>query len=216
MTRQAVRAGFVHFVDRAVDATAEAFSVGRALGGRWGPATRAIDGLAGRSDTLQARLVEPELEAYRGQVIEQFDVLLDAVESDEPVAARREAVLARDAFLDALRPDLPAERRERIEDEVFARHADLGEAVRPLLAAESDDFWAAADAALSVADTKALVREQFAFTEPLRAHRNAFRFATTLEPGIELEFTDEAIRAMHRAERQVVAETLAEVDARLG
>lgn len=216
MTRAAVRAGFVHFVDRAVDATADAFSVGRALGGRSGPATRAIDGLAGRSDALHERLVAPELAAYRTQVLDQFQTLLDAVESDEPIAAHREAVLARDAFVDALRGDLPAARRVRIEDEIFAHHAALGEAVRPLLAAEADDFWPAAAEALTVPETEALVRDHFVFTEPLVAHRDAFRFAATIDPGMELEFTDEAIRAMRRAERQVVGETLAEVDSRLG
>lgn len=216
MTRAAVRAGFVHFVDRAIDATADAFSVGRALGGRAGPATRAIDGIAGRSETLQERLVAPELDAYRTQVVDQFALLLDAVESDEPIAAHREPLLARDGFVDALRPDLSAQRRERIEDDIFAHHAALGETIRPLLAAEADDFWSAAGEALSVAETNALVRDHFVFTEPLLADRDAFRFVATLDPGFELEFTDEAIRAMRRAERQVVAETLAEVDSRLG
>lgn len=208
-------AGFEHFVDRAIDATAEEFSVGRALRGSTGLTTRLIDGIA-NSETLHERLVEPELAAYREQVTGQFQTLLDAVESDDPVAAHREAILERDAFLDALRPDLPAERRAAIADDVFAHHASLAAAVEPLLAAEVDDFWRAAAETMTRETTRSLVREQFVFTDPLRAHSRAFRFATTVDPGVEVEFTDEAIRAMCRAERQVVAETLAEVDEHLG
>lgn len=208
-------AGFEHFVDQAIDATAEEFSVGRALRGRGGLTTRLIDGIA-NSETLQDRLVEPELTAYREQVTGQFETLLDAVESDGPVAAHREAILERDAFLDALRPDLPADRRAAIADDVFAHHATLARAVEPLLAADADDFWVAAQQSMDRETTRALVREQFVFTDPLRAHPRAFRFATSIDPGVEVEFTDEAIRAMRRAERQVVAETLAAVDERFG
>jgi hypothetical protein len=208
-----VSAGFAHFVDRAIEATAAEFSVGRALRGTDGPTTRLIDGIA-NSDTLHERLVEPELAAYREQVIGQFETLLDAVESDDPLPAHREAILERDAFLDALRSDLPAERRAAIADDVFAHHAGLGRAVEPLVSAEADDFWRAAEQSLDPSSARELVRERFVFTAPLRDHPRAFRFATTIDPGIEVEFTEEAVRAMRRAERQVVAETLAEVDER--
>ena len=70
-----------------------------------------------------------------------------------------------------------------------------------------------------------LVEDHFAFTDPMQDHRRAFRMATEIDPGevlgggllvsrlptIEVEYTDEALRSMRRAERRVIRETKEEI-----
>ena len=231
MTRAAVREGFERYVNRAVDRTAEAFQVSRALReGATGSAT--VRRLLGDSELLRKRVVEPELETYRTKVISQFETLLDAVESDNDIEASREALLAADAYNDALSPTVLAEQREAIRDELVARQRRFGEAIAPLVSADHDEFWPAVTATLSREEAVALVEEHFAFTGPLRAHTGAFRMAVTFDPGevlggvaglgaalgglptVEVDYTDEALRAMGRAEAAVIDETKRDLDAR--
>lgn len=233
MTRAAVREGFERYVDRAVDRTAEAFRVGRAL--REGaPGSGAVDRLLGNSELLHERVVQPELDAYRGQVLDQFETLLDYVESDESIDAYREPLLAADAYEDALRPDLSAERRETVRDRLVERQRRFAEAIAPLVAAGEADFWPAVTAALSEEEAVALVEEEFAFTGPLREDRDAFRMAVRFDPAevvgglgglgavlgglatVEVDYTDEALRAMDRAEQAVVASTKRDLAERYG
>jgi len=228
VTRDAVMEGFERFVDDAIEGTAAEFSVSRALRqGVRGPGGATVDRLLKDSDLLWDHVVQPELDSYREQTVAQFSVLLDAVEADEPIEAHRDAILDAGTFAAAIRDDLPAERRRRVEDRLFAHHESLGNAVVPLLESPEDEFWAAARATLEPDVARELIEEQFAFTAPLREHRDAFALATVIDPGellgglgllapstLEIEYTDEAIRAMRRAERTVIAEANRELDRR--
>lgn len=228
MTRQAVMDGFEQFVGDAIGETAAEFSVSRVLGSS---SSGMIDRLLARSDRLQETLVEPKLEEYRQEIVTQFSVILDYAESDESVEAYREQVLATDSFAsDGLRRDLPAERRQTVLDDLLERHRKLGDAVEPLVTSEESDFWAAARQELTESEAKQLVEEHFSFTGPLRAHRGAFELKTTIDPAdalgglggvfggseIEVEFTDEALRAMRHAEREVIADGKRKVEAQFG
>jgi hypothetical protein len=228
MTREAVEAGFVRFVDDVVDETVAEFSVARALRrGVRGPGGQLADRLVKNSGALRRRVVEPELDAYRARARRQFEAVLDAVESDEPFEAHADAVLRADSYWEAVRPDLPATRRDRVRETLLDRNRALGEAVRPVVDAPADDFWTATTDALTLAEATTLVESSFAFTDPLVAHRDAFVFETAFDPAdvlggvggllagglptVEVEFTDEAVRAMCRAEEVVIARTVREV-----
>ncbi len=216
MTRQAVLDGFEQFVSDAIDQTAEEFSVSRAIGGDEGGMLDRISD----SETIHEKLVKPELEAYRQQTVTQFTIILDYVESDEPIDSYREEILDAGAFSDAIRDDIPAERREVVYNRLTERHRELGEAVEPIVDSDEPDFWDAARQKLTLDEASALIEEQFAFTDPVTAHRDAFEMKTTIVPGevlggiggllgdsaIEVEFTDEALRAMGHAEREVIAD----------
>ena len=233
MTRAAVRQGFERYIDRAIDRTAEAFRVGRALR-EGGPGSGVVDRLLRDSELLRERVVQPELDAYRGQVLEQFETLLDYVESGDDIEAYREALLAADAYEDALRPDLPAERREAVRDRLVERQRRFGEALAPVLAAEQAEFWPAVTAALSEEEAVALVEDHFAFTGPLREDRDAFRMAVRFDPAdvlgglgalgaalgglatVEVDYTAEALRAMGRAEEAVIASTKRDLESQYG
>lgn len=223
MTREAVMDGFERFVGDAIEQTATEFSISRVLGGTEGGM---IDRLLENSERLQETLVEPKLEEHRQEIVAQFDVILDYVESDEPIGAYREPILDADSFADSLRADIPEERRETILDQLVERHRELGQAVEPLLVSDHADFWIAARQELTEADAKRLVEEHFSFTGPLRDHRSAFEMKTTIDPEaalgglgallggseIEVEYTDEALRAMRHAEREVIADAKRNVE----
>ena len=226
MTREAVEDGFEYFLDDAIEATIEEFSVSRALRGARGPGGAAVDNLVKNAETLHRRVVQPELERYRRQTLAQFRVVLDYVESDADIDAYREQILETGAVVESIRTDVPTERRARVEDELLAHHRGLGEAVTPLLTSPEDSFWDATTAALTREEAETLVSEHFAFTGPLRRNREALKMSTTVEattvlgsfgrvfptPTFEVEYTDEALRAMYRAEQSVVQQANREID----
>ena len=232
MTRQAVETGFERFVDDAIEITAEEFSVARALRrGTAGRGGKLIDRLLKNSDALWSRVVQPELDAYRDQTVEQFAILLDCVEAGGDVADYREELLAADGFAAAIESSVPASRRREIEDVLMGRLAGLAEAVEPVVETPEEEFWPAVRASLDADQARALVEEHFAFTWPLRENRAAFALQTSFDPkdvvggGIggllsrgmptmDVDYTDEAIRAMRRAERKVIADAIDDIDER--
>jgi len=97
--------------------------------------------------------------------------------------------------------------------------------VRPLLQADESAFWPAVTDTLSRDQAMALVSEHFAFTQPLRDHRDAIAMTTTVDPdtvlgglagllptrSFEVEYTCEALRSMYRAEQSVIQEAEREI-----
>jgi hypothetical protein len=233
MTRGAVAAGFETFADRFVDLAYDEFDVGAALRGGvgGGAGSRVARKLANESDRLDRRVVRPELNRYRRQILRQFEVVLDYAAADDPdPAAFRERVLETDMYAAALSESVSRERRAAIRDDLVARCRAMGEAARPLVASPVDEFWPAVEAELDPETARNLIEEQFAFTGPLREHGDAFRFAVEVDPGdvlggiggllggglptVEVEFTEEAARVMRRAEETVIREGLREVERR--
>lgn len=228
MTREAVRDGFERFVDHAMDATAETFDVGRALrNGTRGPGGALVERLLNDSGTLQRQVVQPELEFYHERTLRQFDVVLDYAAGDAAIDAYRSELLDADPYADAIRADLSAGQKEQVRDRLVERQRRLGDAVAPLVASSETDFRDAVRAELAREEAAALVEDHFAFTRPLREHRDAFRLTTRFDAGdvlgglvgtlgsfptVEVTYTDEALRAMRRAEDAVVDRTLDELD----
>lgn len=219
MTREAAREGFARYVDRTIAVTVDEFDVVAAFR-RGTDGGRGVDRLLGSTGRLKRRVVEPELADFRADVLAQFDAVLDcAADPDATVYDRREAVLGPDAYHDAIRPSVDETRRERVVETLLARQARVAEAVEPLVAAPESSFWPAVESALECETALDLVETAFDFTGPLEAHEGVFAFSTTVDPAavlgglggllggglptLEVEYTDEAARAMRRAERQV-------------
>lgn len=225
MTRAAAEAGFETFVEDTIDATRREFSLGRALRGTGlGPGGSVLDRLRENADALERRVVSSELDEYRQRSLDQFAVVLDYVESDDPIGAFEDDLLARDSYVEAIDEDIPAAKRRAITDAVLARLERLGDGVEPIVDAPEDEFFPALRTAYDRETALELVEETFPFTGPLRTHRRAITFAVEVDPGevlggplasrlpsVSIEYTDEALRAMRRAERQVVHDTKAEV-----
>lgn len=224
-----MRAGFERFVGDAINASLEHFDVARALRrGVDGPGGSVVNRLLGNTRAVRRRVVEPRLQTYRRQVLAQFDVILEYAESDESIDAFRDEILDHDIFAQSIRSGISPARRQEIRDRLLERHRALGDAAAPLLDAPEDDFWAAARSTLDRTEAKRLVEEQFVLTRPVREHTDALELSATVDPGevlgglgrvlggrlpsIEVTYTEEAIRALQRAEREVVADATAEID----
>ena len=146
MTKAAARDGFERFVDEAIDITRTEFSVSRALTGTTGPGSSVIDRLIQNAEAVDRQVIQPELQAYREDILAQFAVVLEYAatpEAEADPAAFRDRVLARDAYNEALRPAVSAAKKQTIRDELVARQLGLGEAIRPLVASEQSSFWPA-------------------------------------------------------------------------
>ncbi|MFB6173543.1 MAG: hypothetical protein ABEI39_02780 [Halobacteriales archaeon] len=230
MSREAADRGFERFVDETIEATRREFSVARALRDTGlGPGGAIIDRLRENAGTLERLVVEPEFATYRRRSVEQYRVVLDYVESDGSFEAFEDELLEHDNYVRAFDGSATEARREAVLEDVLARLERLGEGVRPIVERPEDEFWPAVTAALDRGEALELIEEVFPFTGPLRRHRDAFAFEVEIDPGdvlggplagglpgVSVEYTDEAIRAMRRAERAVVRETKAEVRDRYG
>jgi hypothetical protein len=228
MTRAAARSGFETFLDDAVTATRREFSVERALRGTGlGPGGAVLDRLRESNDALERRVVEPELDAYRTDALAQFDVVLDYASGDDPIDAYADELLARDGFHDALAEGVSDSTSAAVEAAIVERSQRLGDAVRPIVERPEDGFWPATTAAFDREEATALVEDAFPFTGVLREFPSAFAFEARIDPGevlggpfagalptVSVEYTDEAKRAMRRAERRVIEETKREVAGR--
>ncbi|QAU11684.1 hypothetical protein EKH57_02290 [Halorubrum sp. BOL3-1] len=228
MTRDAAKSGFDAFLTDAVDATRAEFSVERALRGTGlGPGGAVVDRLRSHADALERRVVEPELAAYRDDALAQFDVILRYARDDDPIDAYADELVARDGFYDALADGVPERTATAVEEAVVERCQRLGDAVRPIVTRPEDEFWPAVTAAFDSEEAAELVENAFPFTGVLRDFRSAFVFEARIDPGevlggpfatalpsVSVEYTDEAKRAMLRAERRVIEETKREVATR--
>ncbi|MEZ3163294.1 hypothetical protein ABNG03_00010 [Halorubrum sp. RMP-47] len=228
MTRAAARAGFETFLGDAVSATRREFSVERALRDvGLGPAGAVVDRLRENADALERRVVEPELAAYRDDALAQFDVVLEYASGDDPIDAYADELVARDGFHDALAADAEDRTAAAVEAAIVERSRRLGDGVRPIVERPEEAFWPATTAAFDREAATALVEEAFPFTGVLREFPSAFVFEARIDPeevvggpfaaalpSVSVEYTDEATRAMRRAERRIIEETKREVATR--
>jgi hypothetical protein len=227
VTREAVVQGFETFIGDAIDESMSEFSISRVLqSGVRGPGSAVVDSLMENSGRLHSRVVEPELETYRQQAYDQFSLILDYAESDEDIEAYRDDILSTGALERDIRDDLDDERRQEVLDYMLSRHKGLGDAVVPLIDSPEETFWDAAVAEMDVETSRDLVRRHFAYTQPIREYPEAFRFATTVDTSdvlgmfgsilggstIEVEYTDEAFRALTVAEENVIESVMQDID----
>lgn len=227
MSRRAAQAGFDSFLNDTLDAIHREFSVARALrGAGFGSGGLVVERLLGHTGALERRIVEPELASYRKRCRAQFEVLLEYVESDEPLSAYEDDLVERDIFVAALDPDVTEGERELVVEDVLESLQRLADGIAPIVRRPEDEFWAAAEAAFDRETALELVEEAFPFTGPLRAHEELFAFEVRIRPSeilgplalalpaVRVDYTDEAVRAMTKGERQVIDELKAEVEAR--
>jgi len=227
VTREAVVEGFEEVIGKAIEESMSEFSMTRALqNGVRGPGGAAVDQLLNNSRRLNRRVVEPELETYKQRTFDQFSIILDYAESDDDIESYREDILGAGAFENEIREDLPEDRREEVEDYMLARHEALGDQLRPLVRSPETDFWTAAEAEMDAETARELVEEHFAYAKPLREYPEAFELSTTVNTSdvlglfgsllggtaIEVEYTDEAMRALSLAEERVIEDAKADIE----
>lgn len=227
MSRRAAEAGFESFLDDTLDAIHREFSVAGALQGTgFGAGGAVADRLLEHTGALERHIVEPELAGYREQLVAQFAVLIDYVESDEPLSASESEFLAHDIFVEALAPDVPERKRELVIDDVLESLQRLADGIEPIVERPEDEFWAAAAAAFDRQEGLELIEDAFPFTGPLRGREALYAFEARVEPkeilgpfalaipSFTVDYTDEAVRAMTKGERRVIDDLKREIEAR--
>ena len=216
VTRAAVKDGFERYVNSLVSETNEAFRVTRALRGATGPEGAVIDRLLKNSDTVDKRIVQPELREYRDAIFHQFEVVLAYAESEDDFENFADEILARDLYWDSLQSGLSAEHRAEIKAALLDRQRRLGDELAPLVAANGESIWGAAASVYDWERTVELIESHFAFTDPLHDRPDAYRLTVEIDPGdllgglaralpsATVDYTDEAIRSMTRAQKRVI------------
>jgi len=224
MTRDAVESGFETYLSTFVDETYAAFDVAAVLRGSSSGGSRAVSKLLKNSRPLERHVVRPKLREYQRTVMRQFEPILEYAGADADFETYADAVLNRDPYWDALRTDVRGERRAEIRDRLLERQRALGDDIAPVVAADSDEFWAAVGEAYDREQARQLVEQHFAFTTPLEEYQDAFAFQLKIDPGdvlgglaralptLDVEFTGEALRAMQRAEGEVLPDAKSELD----
>ena len=225
MTRDAVEQGFERYLADLVDETYEAFDVAAVLRGSRSGSSRAVSTLLKNSRPLERHVVRPKLREYQRTILRQFDPVLDyAADADAEFSTYADEVLARDLYWDSLRRDVRGERRQAIRERLLARQRAFGDALAPLVAADSDDFFRAVVEGYDREAALSMVEEQFVFTTPLREERDAFAFELAIDPGdvlgglaralptLDVDFTDEALRSMRRAEQTVIPRAKTDIE----
>jgi hypothetical protein len=218
MSRLAVERGIERYVDELIDVAAEEFSVAAALdSGVRGPGGVVVDRLLDRRGALQRHVVRPELQATRRDVLAGFGVVVDAAAAGDSADERATELLARDGFWAAVRDDVSDDRRAAVRERLLGRYRLLVDAAAPPVRAEADEFWPAVRESLDLDAALELLEAALSFTDPVVEHRDAFAFTASFDPGavlrlgplgsglptVTVEYTDEAIRTMRRAERVV-------------
>jgi len=226
MTRDAVEDGFDRYLSTLVDETYAAFDVAAVLRGSRSGGSRAVSKLLKNSRPLERHVVRPKLREYQRTILRQFDPVLDyAADTGADFEAYADEVLARDLYWDSLRRDVRGDRRSEIRDRLLARQRAFGDDLAPVVAADSDQFWPAVVETYDREAAVDLVEEHFVFSTPLSDYRDAFAFEMTIDPGdvlgglaralptLDVEFTDEALRSMQRAEQRVLPEAKSDLAA---
>ncbi len=230
MTRDALEKGFETYVSDIISTAYEQFDVTAAFGTGTTSGGRLVSQLVKNNALLDRQVVQPALESYQDDVLDQVQVLLDYAEDpDADFTEYSDEALSHDTFYQQLRDDLPADRKREIRDELIEQQRRLAEAAKPIVEAEEDEFWPAVEATLSRDEAEALVTEHFAFPDPLRDHPDAFRFTETVDPAkllagpltfgmptpsLTLDYTDEVRRVLIDAEGEIIDDVLEAIDRR--
>jgi hypothetical protein len=212
-------------IDAMIEVAHEEFDPVRALR-RGAGGSRTVSRLVKRNAVLDRHVVRPEIETYRDRARRQVETMLDAVEASVPVEERRDELLDADVYYGALAPDASPAAREAVEEAVIRRFRDVAAAVEPVVASPAGEWWPAVERELDAGQARELVDANFSFSEEMRTHRRAFAFETRLDPGellgglgralpaVSVEYTDESLRAMGRAEAAVRRQFEREIDRR--
>jgi hypothetical protein len=226
MTRDAVEQGLDRYLADLVDETYAAFDVAAVLQGSRSGGSRAVSKLLKNSRPLERHVVRPKLREYQRTISRQFEPVLDyAAAPEADFSTYADEVLARDLYWETLRRDVRGERREAIRERLLDRQRAFGDALAPLVRADSDDFFEAVVAAYDRQAALSMVEQHFVFTTPLREDRDAFAFQLVVDPGdvlgglaralpnLDVDFTDEALRSMRRAEQLVIPRAKTDIEA---
>lgn len=216
MTRTAAEQGIVEVFDVMMTNFIDEFSWERVLQETsLRPGGAIVDKLLDVTDVVESRALEPLLNRYRRNAIEYFQRALDYAEGEVSADAIREEFPAYDENIHIL--DSTASRAEYRElvDDVVKYYCEVGETIEPVVAHSSDDFWQAVEGSMDEDRAVMVLERSMSFSDILEAHREILDMKLELNPAhilsmpgrvlapeVSVEYTDEAISALSRAEQR--------------
>lgn len=226
VTRSAIERGFKRYLAELVDETYAVFDVTAALRGSRGGGSRVANKLLKNSRPVNRHVVRPKLKEYQRTLSRQFEPVLNyAADEGTGFEAYADEVLAHDLYWNALRSNVRGSRRESIRERLLERQRTFGDDISPIIDAESDEFWTAVAEVYDRDAATDLVEQHFRFSAPLQDDPAVYCFELQIDPGdvlgglaralptLTVEFTDEALRSLQRAEERVIAHAKTEIDA---
>lgn len=218
MTRTAAERGIAEVFDVIVTNFIDEFSWERVLQKTsLRPGGAIVDKLLDATDVVDSRALEPLLDRYRHSAIEYFQRALDYAEGKVSTDAIRKEFPAYDESIHILDPDASHDEYQTLVDDVVEYYCEVGEALEPLVSHASDDFWRVIQESMNEDQAVMVLDQSMSFSEILEAHRgildmklqlNPAHFLSVpgnaLAPEASVEYTDEAIVALSRAERRGV------------
>lgn len=210
MGKEAVKQQFHVFTDRIIEGALEEFEPLRVVDMNRLPGNSAVK-------TALTPVIRSELDDFRRQIEAQFDVVMAYAEAELNGGASRSEFggpfLRNDLFLENYEA---SGREDELKRELLERLEMMGSDMAPLIAADADDFWAAAQTAYDADEASDMMMKHFAYTDTFRDYQEGLEFTVSVGTrplDAEVEYTDEAVRVLEASEaalRRDIRETVAE------
>lgn len=216
MTRTAAERGIVEVFDVMVKNVVDEFSWERALRTTsLRPGGAILDKLLDKTEVVDSRALEPLLDRYRRSAIEYFQRALDYAEGEASAESIREEFPEYQENIHILDPAASRVEYQALIDDVVEYYCDVGEALGPVVGHDSDEFWQAVQESMAEEQAVQVLERAMSFSDVLEAHHGVLEMkmqlnpahllsmpGSALAPEVSVEYTDEAINALSRAEQR--------------
>ena len=159
-------------------------------------------------------LVRQEVDSVGASFERKFVIVVDCASGDT-VEERREEYLRSDAFY----TNADGEVREEIGRELIENLRTMSDNIRPLVESERDDFWEAVTEVYDGEGAKAAILDGFDYSKMARKYADRVDLTVTVRAGFlkkEIEYTDEAVRALTVAEKRLRDDVTKEIERQYG
>lgn len=203
MTEEAVRRQFDAFIERMDRYVAEEVNPMNAVDSR-------IRLPKGAVNAALRPFVRGEVDSVGSSFDRKFDIVVDCAAGDT-VEERRDDYLRADAFYANADPDV----RDELGRELVEGLRTMSENIRPLVESDHDRFWEAVREVYDEEGAKNAILESFDYSGTAQKYADSVDLTVTVRAGFlskEIEYTDEAVRALTAAEKRLRRDVTAEIE----
>lgn len=203
MTEEAVRKQFDAFIDRMSAYVADEVDPLNAV-------DAPIRIPRGAANAVLRPLVRREVDSVGASFEEKFVIVVDCAAGDT-VEERRDDYLRADAFYTNATRDV----RDELGEELVESLRTMSGNIEPLVESDRDRFWEAVAEVYDEEGAKAAIRDGFDYSETARKYAGSVDLTVTVRAGFlskEIEYTDEAVRALTAAEERLRRDVTVEIE----
>ncbi len=203
MTEEAVRNQFDAFIDRMDRYVADEVNPLNAVDVEIRLPKRVLE-------AVLRPLVRREVDSVGSTFERKFDIVVDCAAGDT-VEERRDEYLRADAFY----VNADESVRDELGRELVESLRTMSSNVRPLVESERDEFWEAVVEEYDEDGAKRAIRDGFDYSKTARKYADDVNLTVTVRAGLlskEIEYTDEAVRALTVAEERLRHDVTEEIE----